>query len=159
MTCSTVRGSHTSPSASLYVNVCQAIVDEHLDKMMTTPTTEAGFADDWYQRWNFPHTLGAFDEKHVACKAPPNTSADYYNYKCFFSVLLSAMVSSDYKFKWMDVIGNDSASDPQVYNHSELKAGLEANAIVGWPRSDPLPNNTQDAPYFIHISPSEPTSL
>ena len=106
--------------------VCQAIVDEYLDEMMTTPTTEAGWrqiADDWYQRWNFPHTIGAIDGKHVACKAPPNTGSEYYNYKGFFSVLLFAMVSSDYKFLWVDVTGKGSASDAQVYNNSELKEG------------------------------------
>lgn len=132
--------------------VCQAIVDVYLDEMMTTPTTEAGWrkiSEEWYQRWNFPHTIGAIDGKHVACKAPPNTGSEYYNYKGFFSVLLFAMVSSDYKFLWVDVNGNGSASDAQVFNNSELKEALEADAIVGWPRPDPLPNDTQDVPYFI----------
>ena len=85
----------------------------------------------------------------MACKAPPNTGSEYYNYKGFFSVLLFAMVSSDYKFLWVDVTGKGSASDAQVYNNSELKEGLEADAIIGWPRPDPLPNDTQDVPYFI----------
>ena len=67
----------------------------------------------------------------------------------FFSVILFAMVSSDYKFMWADVSGNGSASDAQIYNSSELKEGLESGTIVGGPRPDPLPNDTQDVPYFI----------
>ena len=133
-------------------DVCNAIIDEYTDEMMTTPNTEEGWrtvADDWYQRWNFPHTIGAIDGKHVACKAPPSTGSEYYNYKGFFSVILFAMVSSDYKFMWADVSGNGSASDAQIYNSSELKEGLESGTIVGWPRPDPLPNDTQDVPYFI----------
>uniref|UniRef100_A0A0P4W1F9 DDE Tnp4 domain-containing protein n=1 Tax=Scylla olivacea TaxID=85551 RepID=A0A0P4W1F9_SCYOL len=45
--------------------------------------------------------------------------------------------------------GNGSASDAQMFNHSELKEGLENDNITGWPRPDPLPNDTQDVPYFI----------
>ncbi|XP_062621654.1 putative nuclease HARBI1 [Saccostrea cucullata] len=133
-------------------DVCEAIVDEYLDEQMTCPTTEEEWrqiADDWLQRWNFPHTIGAIDGKHVACKAPPNTGSEYYNYKGFFSIILFGMVSSDYKFLWADISGNGAASDAQIYNHSELKQGLESDNITGWPRPDPLPNDTQDVPYFI----------
>ena len=59
------------------------------------------------------------------------------------------MVSSDYKFIWADVSGKGSASDAQIYNHSDLKKGLENDDIMGWPRPDPLPNDTQDVPCFI----------
>ncbi len=59
------------------------------------------------------------------------------------------MVSSDYKFVWADTSAKGSNSDAQVYNASELKQGLENDDIVGWPRPDPLPNDTQDVPYFI----------
>ena len=49
----------------------------------------------------------------------------------------------------MDVSGNGSASDAQIYNNSELKEGLENGAIMGWPRPSHLPNDTQDVPYFL----------
>ena len=44
--------------------VCQAIIDEYLEEMMSIPTTEEEWrqkADTWYHRWNFPHTIGAID--------------------------------------------------------------------------------------------------
>ena len=128
--------------------VCEAIVDEYLDKQMFPPTTEQGWrqlADEWYQRWNFPHTIGAIDGKHVACKAPPDSGSEYYNCKHFFNIILFAMVSSDYKFIWVDVSGKGSSSDAHIYNNSELRAGLENDDIVGWP----LPNDNQDVPYFL----------
>ncbi|XP_021339754.1 putative nuclease HARBI1 [Mizuhopecten yessoensis] len=96
--------------------VCEAIIEEYLEEQMSPPTTEEGWRqllDDWYQRWNFPHVVGAVDGKHVACKAPPNSGSEYYNYKGFFSVILFAMVTSDYKVLWVDVSGNGSASDLQ----------------------------------------------
>ena len=132
--------------------VCEAIIEEYLDEQLSPPTTEQGWlqlANDWYERWNFPHVIGAIDGKHVACKAPPNSGSEFYNYKGFFSVILVALVTSDYKFLWVDVSGNGSASDAQIYNNSELKEGLENGTIMGWPRPSPLPNDTQDVPYFL----------
>ncbi|XP_041484662.1 putative nuclease HARBI1 [Lytechinus variegatus] len=132
--------------------VCTAISEEYLDEQMTCPTNDEEWreiANDWLQRWNFPHTIGAIDGKHVACKAPPNSGSEYYNYKGFFSIILVALVSSDYKVLWADVSGNGSASDAQIYNQNELKQGLEIGDIMGWPNQDPLPNDTQDVPYFI----------
>ena len=132
--------------------VCQAIVDEYLDELLTCPSTEAGWrekSDDWYLKWNFPHTIGAIDGKHVACKAPPKSGSTYYNYKGFFSVILFALVDADYKFLWADVEGVGSCSDAQLYNMSELKEALEAGTLAGWPQPDPLPHDNQDVPYFI----------
>lgn len=132
--------------------VCEAIVEEYLDEQLTPPSTEQGWrrlADDWYERWQFPHTVGSIDGKHVACKAPPDSGSEYYNYKKFFSIILFTMVSSDYKFIWADCSGKGSSSDAHIYNNSELRAGLEHDDIVGWPRPDPLPNDSQDVPYFI----------
>lgn len=132
--------------------VCQAIIEEYLDELLTFPTTAQAWrdiADQWFRRWNFPHTMGAIDGKHVACKAPPNSGSEYYNYKGFFSIILFAMVDSDYKFMWADVSAKGVESDAQIYNDSELKEGLEQNNILGWPRPDPLPRDNEDVPYFI----------
>ena len=77
--------------------VCQAILDEYMIEQFTLPSTEAGWhqvSHGWLQRWNFPHTIGAIDGKHVACKAPPNTGSEYFNYKGFFSIILLALVDS-----------------------------------------------------------------
>ena len=103
--------------------VCEAIIEEYLDEQLSPSTTEQGrlqLSNDWYERWNFPHVIGAIDGKHVACKATPNSGSEFYNYKGFFSVILVALVTSDYKFLWVDVSGNGSASDAPIYNNSEL---------------------------------------
>ena len=142
-----------SNTISLIVReVCQAIIDEYADELMNTPTTEAGWREisaEWYRRWNFPHVIGAIDGKHVACRAPPSSGSQYFNYKGFFSIILLAVVSADYKFLWVDTSGDGSASDAQVYNQSDLRAALEAGDIIGWPAPDPLPHDTEDVPYFL----------
>ena len=85
----------------------------------------------------------------MACKAPPDSGSEYYNYKGFFSIILFAIVSSDYMFLWVDMSGNGSSSDTHIYNNSELREGLEHNNIMGWPQPEPLPHDSQDVPYFL----------
>lgn len=88
--------------------VCQAIIDEYLDEVMTCPSTPQewqAISDQFMAKWNFPHTLGALDGKHVACKCPPKSGSMYYNYKGFYSIVLLALVDADYKFIWADVGG------------------------------------------------------
>ena len=41
--------------------VCEAIIEEYVDEQLSPPTTQEGWlqlANDWYQRWNFPHVTG-----------------------------------------------------------------------------------------------------
>ena len=132
--------------------VCVAIIEEYTEELLAPPQTDAEWrqiSDNWLNRWNFPHVIGAIDGKHIACKAPANTGSDYYNYKGFFSVILLAVVTSDYKFLWIDVSGKGSSSDAHIYNASDLKEGLQNDDIVGFPRPDPLPGDTEDVPYFL----------
>ena len=103
--------------------VCEAIVHEYAPEMLSPPETDAQWrqlADDWYQRWHFPHVIGVTYGKHIACKAPANTGSDYFNYKGFFNVILLAVVSSDNKFLWIDVSGKGSSSDAYIFNGKKV---------------------------------------
>jgi len=78
--------------------VCQAIVDEYMPEVMTCPTTPEGWhaiSDKFLEKWNFPHTCGALDGKHIACKCPPKSGSQYFNYKGFYSVVLMALVDAE----------------------------------------------------------------
>ncbi|KAI8509462.1 hypothetical protein Bbelb_133100 [Branchiostoma belcheri] len=49
--------------------VCQAIIAEYMNELMVCPSTLDQWrqiADRYYKKWNFPHTCGAIDGKHVA---------------------------------------------------------------------------------------------
>ena len=130
--------------------VCQAIVDEFKDEVISCPTPDEWreTAENFQRRWNVPHACGALDGKHIAIRAPPNTGTLFHNYKGFFSVVLLALVDADYKFIWVDVGGNGAMSDAQIYNASELRDCLEDGSI-GFPDPDPTPNDNRDMPYFL----------
>ena len=51
--------------------VCQAIVDEYLPEVMNCPTTPQEWlrvSEKFLQKWNFPHTCGALDGKHIVVR-------------------------------------------------------------------------------------------
>ncbi|XP_028395726.1 protein ANTAGONIST OF LIKE HETEROCHROMATIN PROTEIN 1-like [Dendronephthya gigantea] len=131
--------------------VCQAIIDEYMSEVMTCPTTPEGWraiSDKFLKRWNFPHTCGAIDGKHIACKCPPKSGSQYFNYKGFYSVVLMGLVDADYKFIWADLGGKGSSSDAQIYNNSEIKE-LTEDGTIGFPVPDALPNDYQSVPYIF----------
>ncbi len=117
------RVAHNNIS-SIVRDVCQAIIDKYDRQVIATPTIEAewlqiaGLFSPW---WNFHNCLGAMDGKHVTIKCPKGGGLLYFNYKKFHSIVLMALVDADYKFIWIDVGGNGSASDAPIFNSSELR--------------------------------------
>ena len=59
-----------------------------------------------------------------------------------------ALVDAEYKFSWVDVDSMGSASDANVFNHSDLRGCIDDDTI-GFPAAEPLPQDDQDMPYFI----------
>ena len=67
---------------------CEAIVEEYREEVMQCPRTSDAWkqvAADFSSKWNFHHTLGAIDGKHVAITCPKNGGSLYYNYRGFHS--------------------------------------------------------------------------
>ena len=114
---------------------------------MTTPEWIA-LADDFYKRQNAPHDIGTLDEKHVVIKKPHSSGIIYHNYKGFFSVVIMALVDTDYKFIWVGVGGFGYMSDSKTFNTSELRECI-VNDWIRIPKADKLPFDDKDTPYFI----------
>ncbi|KAL8571943.1 hypothetical protein ACOMHN_026155 [Nucella lapillus] len=132
-------------------DVAEAIIEEYGDELVSAPTTPEGWnalADRFLLRWNLPHCVGAIDGKHVAIQCPRRGGSVYYNYKGYHSIILFAAADAYYKFTWVDVGANGSASDCQVFNSSELKEAIKDDTI-GFPDPDPLPGDNVDMPYFL----------
>ena len=137
--------------AKFVPEVCNAIYEEYKQELFTLPAS----VDEWKEvakqfasRWNFHHTCGAIDGKHVAIKKPRQSGSLYYNYKGYFSIILLGVVDGNYSFLWCKVGANGSASDAGVFNQSTLRRALETNRI-GLPPPEPLPGDDRDLPYFF----------
>ena len=133
--------------------VCDAIKAEFAGEVIQCPTTTeewGAIAQEFEERWQFPHCCGALDGKHVAVTSPWNSGSVYRNYKGFFSIVLIALVDAHYKFLWIDVGSDGSSNDASIYNGSELKEGLESpNNIFNLPEEKSLPGDDVPVPYYI----------
>ena len=102
----------------------------------------------FFERWNFPHTLGALYVQHVAIRCPPSAGSLYFNYKGIHSIVLMALSDADYTYLYVDLGANKSSSDGGAFADIELKEAFEAGDI-GVPDPEPLPGGTRPVPYFI----------
>ena len=98
--------------------------------------------------WNFYHTLGAIDGKHVTIRCPRNGRSLYNNYKGFHSIILFTLVDAYYKFMWVDVGVTRSNFDVHIFNQLQLRAGI-IDGCLQVPAAEPLPGDDGLMPYFI----------
>lgn len=54
------------------------------------------------QRVNFLHCIGAIDGKNIKIVKPTETGSQHFNYKHYFSIVLLAVVDTNYKFLYID---------------------------------------------------------
>lgn len=137
--------------SQLVPETCEAIITEYLKETIVCPATPDGWkrvAEDFAGAWDFHHTLGAIDGKHVAIQPPPNCGSVYYNYKGYHSIVLLALADAQAKFMWVDVGANGSCSDAGIFQDCHLRQAMEACA-AGVPDREPLPGDTQPVPYFV----------
>jgi hypothetical protein len=131
--------------------VTQALVDEYKGEAVVTPKNPEEWkavADQYASRWNFHHSVGALDGKHVRIRCPPRGGSLYFNYKKFHSIVLFALAGPNYEVLWCDIGEPGSAGDAGIFNDSDLKRGIESGKIR-LPPPEPLPGDDKDVPYFI----------
>ncbi len=144
------RVAHNTISLVVH-EVVNAIVDVMSEDYIQLPQNQDEWktvADQFLERWNMPHALGALDGKHVRVKKPVHTGSLHYNYKSYFSIVLMALVDSDYQFRWIDVGSPGGCSDAQIFGDCELQDALEDEELP-IPDPDPLPGDDRPMPYFI----------
>ena len=109
-----------STARQIILGVCTAIWDVLAPIYMPVPSEDKwkSIADEFYDRWNFPNCIGAIDGKHVMMQCPFNSGSLFYSYKSYFSIVLLAVASADYRFIMVDVGAYGSSNDSGVLNHT-----------------------------------------
>ena len=100
-------------------------------------------ADDFFVRWNFPNSIGAIDGKYVMIQCPVNSRSLFYNYKSYFSIVLLAVTSANYRFVMVDIGAYGSSNDSGFLNNTALFKCLKKKKL-GIPPSKQLPNDTKE---------------
>ena len=105
--------------------------------------------DEFYERQNFPNCTGAIDGKKVMIQCPFNSGSLFYDYKSYFSIVLLAVASGDYRSVMVDVGAYGSNNDSGVLNHTTFfKCLRKKNLDV--PPSKQLPNDTEET-HVLHV--------
>lgn len=99
-------------------------------------------------RANFPHCLGAVDGKHVRIIKPHGSGSLFYNYKNYFSIVVMAVVDSNYKFIYAQVGAYGKDCDSSIFKNSNFWKGIE-NGTFDIPSAEILPGIDKAIPYFF----------
>ncbi|XDV26238.1 hypothetical protein PO909_030000 [Leuciscus waleckii] len=94
---------------------CDVLWETLKDTYMPVPNEELWktTALRFSEKWNFPNCIGALDGKHIVIQAPANSGSQFFNYKGTFSVVLLALVDTDYRFLVVDVGASGSNTAPE----------------------------------------------
>lgn len=129
-------------------------------KHMPVPTKHhfLKVAKGFYDKFGFPHCLGALDGKHMRIKCPSHSASLYYNWKKFYSIILQAVVDSDNKFIAIDVGGYGSQHDSSTFQASSLYRTMQSNRLE---IPDPmcLPNSDVKVPLVFIADCAYPLML
>lgn len=86
--------------------MCRAIRSVYKVDIVKCVLTEAelrAVATRFIELWNFPHCIGAIDDKHGRIVKPTNSGFGVLQYKKYFSILLLAILDADCRFMYLDV--------------------------------------------------------
>ncbi|XP_022162492.1 uncharacterized protein LOC111028245 [Myzus persicae] len=121
---------------------------------MSEPTTNdwLDIASAYFEKIQFPNTVGAVDGKHIRLECPKNSESLYYNYKKFFSLILMAICDSNYCFRIINVGSYGKESDCNVFKMSPFGEKLYSDK-VNFPPERCLPGDDQGVPQpFILVA-------
>lgn len=141
-----------STISTIVVEVTQSIWNNLYEEFMPLPNKEEEWlkiASGFNEKANFPHCLGAVDGKHIRLRKPSNSGSVYMNYKDFFSIVLLAVVDSDYRFVCVSVGSYGKECDSSIFKESSFwKMLTEGRLNIPEPR--PLFTESEvQVPYVI----------
>ncbi|XP_071579318.1 uncharacterized protein [Temnothorax nylanderi] len=106
--------------------------------------------EDFKEKWNFPHCIGAIDGKHIIIQCPNNAGSMYFNYKNSHSLVLLAMCDANYIFTFIDIGAYGRRSDGGIFKDSLLGQKLEENKM-NIPDSTPISDKSCSMKHIVMV--------
>ncbi|KAL3217041.1 hypothetical protein MRX96_051082 [Rhipicephalus microplus] len=103
---------------------------------------------EFRERWNIPHCLGAIDGKHVTIECPANSESMDFNYKGSFSKWLLAVCYAQYRFIYVEVGHSGSESDGRDFLPLQSPKKNVLQGALGLPPVSTV-GNEGPLPYFF----------
>uniref|UniRef100_A0A673L854 DDE Tnp4 domain-containing protein n=1 Tax=Sinocyclocheilus rhinocerous TaxID=307959 RepID=A0A673L854_9TELE len=151
-----VGWTSSSSSFSCSSSSCSCSLSSRLSSPSPSSSEVVESSDEWKKvsegfqtTAKFPNCLGALDGKHIRIRPPPpHCGAQFFNYKHFNSIVMMALVDSNYRFLYVDVGCNGRVSDGGVFRGSTLQESLEQRT-ANIPQPTPLPGTDMSMPFFV----------
>lgn len=105
-------------------------------------------AEDFAVIANFPHCLGAVDGKHIRIIKPTKSGSMFLNYKHFFSIVLMAVVDTNYNFIFVDIGAYGKDCDSNVFKETVFWKRL-LNNTLNLPQPALIPETNFQLPYVF----------
>lgn len=105
-------------------------------------------AHDFDWQWDLPHFIGALDGKHVVIQRPENTVGEFHNYKGTESIVLLAIVDSNYCFTYVNVGCQGRISDGGVFKNTSFYKKRGKNEL-NLPDNEALRGRIKPMPYVL----------
>ncbi|KAM4022315.1 uncharacterized protein ACNLHF_027482 [Anomaloglossus baeobatrachus] len=142
-----------STIGKIILHTCTVLWETLRHHVMQLPSTQEWMhtSDEFLEKTVFPNCIGAIDGKHIRVKKPPNSASRYFNYHKFFSVVILAMVDTNYCFLFADIGAYGSASDARIFRSSRLARRLMSDSL-GLPAPRPLPGTNGPIVPFVMVA-------
>ena len=103
-------------------DTCGAIWECLKQACMSARDKMTGYAQPMNStRTTFPNCIGAVDGKHIRMTKPNESGSQFFNYKNFFSTVLTAVADADCCFISAEVGAYGSSNDSKVLKNSTFE--------------------------------------
>lgn len=141
-----------STVSSIVKETCEVIWNILQPNEMPEPSCEQwiDISKKYYEKTQFPNCVGAVDGKHIRCVNPKNSGSIFFNYKKYFSIVLMAVVDSEYCFISIDVGAYGKEGDSTVFKECPFGKKLYTEKL-GLPEPICLPNTSDTPQPFVIV--------
>ena len=87
----------------------------------------------WKNSWQFPFAWGAIDGCHIPVKCPPSglqACKKYHNFKNFYSIVLMAIVDSNYRSLWGSCGFPGNSHDSVIFQSTDFWTKIKEKDFI-----------------------------